>query len=240
MVNHFWQSFDAILEDVSVTETTVWCSTINSKTIIFQCSKSHGSPIRSQTRVTRLKVAPNMVDPISLKRDRNRKSIKYFYSLSKSEEKKKWLKKDKTIIFDNNRVCHVWCNFWPGYTCRTTVIFGTLKDGSLEINSLALNNCFSYRNVFKNSAKALSKMVLKTRFLSKSSKFRMISTIRFCSNFTSMWYKHSLRNVWRDFKVLMSALATVAGKSFNGKLTAKIDFPIGYFMLPLLVLTLKV
>ena len=26
----------------------------------------------------------------------------------------------------------------------------------------------------------------------------------------------------------MSALATVAGKSFNGKFTAKIDFPIGY------------
>ena len=27
---------------------------------------------------------------------------------------------------------------------RTNVIFGTLTDGSLEINSLALNNCFSY------------------------------------------------------------------------------------------------
>ena len=27
----------------------------------------------------------------------------------------------------------------------------------------------------------------------------------------------------------MSALATVAGKIFNGKFTAKIDFPIGYF-----------
>ena len=32
----------------------------------------------------------------------------------------------------------------------------------------------------------------------------------------------------------MSALATVAQKSFNGKLTAKIDFPVGHFMLPLL------
>ena len=28
----------------------------------------------------------------------------------------------------------------------------------------------------------------------------------------------------------MSVLATVAGKSFNGKFTAKIDFPIGYFV----------
>ena len=37
----------------------------------------------------------------------------------------------------------------------------------------------------------------------------------------------------------MSALATVAGKSFSGKFTAKIDFPIGYLMLPLLMLTLS-
>ena len=29
------------------------------------------------------------------------------------------------------------------YPCPTNVIFGTLTDGSLDINSLALNNCFS-------------------------------------------------------------------------------------------------
>ena len=40
MVNHFWQSVDAILEDFSVTETIVWYQTINLKTIIFQCSKN--------------------------------------------------------------------------------------------------------------------------------------------------------------------------------------------------------
>ena len=49
-----------------------------------------------------------------------------------------------------------------------------------------------------------------------------------------------LRNVWRDLRLPMSELATVAGKSFNGKFTAKIDFPIGHFMLPLLMLTLNV
>ena len=38
----------------------------------------------------------------------------------------------------------------------------------------------------------------------------------------------------------MSALATVAGKSFNDKFIAKIGFPIGYFMLPSLLLTLEV
>ena len=34
-------------------------------------------------------------------------------------------------------VCHVYCNFKIGFTCRITVIFGTLKDGSLLINTLA-------------------------------------------------------------------------------------------------------
>ena len=36
----------------------------------------------------------------------------------------------------------------------------------------------------------------------------------------------------------MSSFATVAGKSINGKFTAKIDFPIAYFTLPLLMLDL--
>ena len=66
MVNYFWQSADNILDDVSVTKIIVWCLTINLKTIIFQWSKTYGS----LTRVTRLKVAPNMVDPISLNETR--------------------------------------------------------------------------------------------------------------------------------------------------------------------------
>ena len=38
-------------------------TTINLKTTIYQCSKNYISP----TRATRLKVAPNMADPISIK-----------------------------------------------------------------------------------------------------------------------------------------------------------------------------
>ena len=38
--------------------------------------------------------------------------------------------------------------------------FRSLKDSSLEINSLALNKCFSYRNVFQNGVNALSKIVI--------------------------------------------------------------------------------
>ena len=55
-----------------------------------------------------------------------------------------------------------------------------------------------------------------------------------------MWYKHVLMNVWRDFRLSMSALATMEGKSFNAKFTAEIDFPIGYFMVPLLMPTVEV
>ena len=45
----FWQKkkwltiFDKVfLEDVSASETIVWCKTINLKTTVFQCSKNHG------------------------------------------------------------------------------------------------------------------------------------------------------------------------------------------------------
>ena len=42
-----------------------------------------------------------------------------------------------------------------GYTCQTIILFGTLKDSSLKINSLPLNNRFSYRNVLQNGVNAL-------------------------------------------------------------------------------------
>ena len=41
-------------------------------------------------------------------------------------------------------------------------IFGTLKVGSLQINSLALNNNFSFRNVFQNGVNSFPKMILKS------------------------------------------------------------------------------
>ena len=74
------------------------------------------------------------------------------------------------------RVCHVYGNFKIGFTCRITVIFGTLKDGSLLNNTLASNICFSYRNMFQNGVDALSKIV--DAFLSKSSKFHLVRIIR--------------------------------------------------------------
>ena len=126
------------------------------------------------------------------------------------------------------------------YTCRSTVIFGTLKDGTLQINSLASNNNFSYRNVFQNGVNALSKWFLKTWFFVK--KLNISCSLDHTILFKFHWHVEQTfeRNIWRDFRLLMSALATVARKSFNGKFTAKVDFPIGHFMLPLLMLTLEV
>ena len=73
-------------------------------------------------------------------------------------------------------VCQVNCNFKSSFTCRITVIFGTLQNGSLLINTLASNICFSYRNMFQNGVDALSKIV--DAFLSKSSKFYIVWIIR--------------------------------------------------------------
>ena len=43
-VIYFWQSVDAILEDVYVAEAIVWFKNINQKTSIFLCSKIYGNP----------------------------------------------------------------------------------------------------------------------------------------------------------------------------------------------------
>ena len=74
-----------------------------------------------------------------------------------------------TFFHKTVRVCYVYSNFKISFTCRITVIFGTLKDGSLLINTLASNICFSYRNMFQNGVDALSK--IGDAFLSKSSSF---------------------------------------------------------------------
>ena len=35
---------------------------------------------------------------------------------------------------------------------------------------------------------------------------------------------------WRDFRLPVSSFATAARKSFNGKFTAKMDLPIGFYV----------
>ena len=73
---------------------------------------------------------------------------------------------------DENLRLLTWCFILVGYamfgatfnlvyTCRTTIIFVTLKDSSLKSNGLPLNNSLGYKNVLQNGVKALSKLVLK-------------------------------------------------------------------------------
>ena len=47
----------------------------------------------------------------------------------------------------------------PYYAGRTTVIFGTRKDESLLINSLASNNCFTAGTSSQNGVEALLNIV---------------------------------------------------------------------------------
>ena len=82
----------------------------------------------------------------------------------------------RALFHKTVRVCHVYCNFKIGFTCRITEIFRTLEDGSLLINTLASNICFSYRKMFQNGIDALSKIV--DAFLSKSSKSYLVQIIR--------------------------------------------------------------
>ena len=54
-----------------------------------------------------------------------------------------------------------------------------MKDVRLEINNLALNSCFSYRNVFQMSSPRVKNGFRKPGFWSKSSNFRVVWTIDF-------------------------------------------------------------
>ena len=64
----------------------------------------------------------------------------------------------RTFFHQTFQVCHVYCKFIPGYICRITLNFGTLKDRSLSINIFASKNCFADRNIFQNGIDALSKI----------------------------------------------------------------------------------
>ena len=112
-----------------------------------------------------------------------------------------------------------------------------MKDISLKINSLPLNSCFSYRNVLQDGVNPLSKIVLKTRSFVK--KFKILYILDHMTWFKFRQYLVQIRITYFMERLPVSAFAMVAWKSLNGKFTAKTNFPIGHFMLPLLTLTLK-
>ena len=69
------------------------------------------------------------------------------------------------------KIFHVYCIFYSGFMCQTTVIFGVTKDGSLVLNPLATWNCFTCRNLFQNGAKDMSEwLTCETAFCKKKLK----------------------------------------------------------------------
>ena len=77
-------------------------------------------------------------------------------------------------------ICHVYCIFYSGFMCQTTVIFGITKDGSLVLTTLASWNCFICRNIFQNGANDMSEcLTSEAYFCKKSSKLCIVRIIRF-------------------------------------------------------------
>ena len=69
-------------------------------------------------------------------------------------------------------IFHVYCVFYSGFMCQTTVIFGITKDGSLVLNTLASWNCFICRNLFQNGANDMSEcLTCETAFVKKAQNF---------------------------------------------------------------------
>ena len=65
-------------------------------------------------------------------------------------------------------IFHVYCIFYSGFMCQTTVIFGITKDGSLVLNTLASWNCFTSSNLFQNGANDMSEcLTCETAFVKK-------------------------------------------------------------------------
>ena len=65
-------------------------------------------------------------------------------------------------------------------------MFGTMKNDSLSSNTFSIEQLF----VTKTSSKMATAISQKLEpFLPKDSTFCIFLTIRFCSNFTSMWFK---------------------------------------------------
>ena len=159
----------------------------------------------------------------------------------------------KFFLYESGLPCLVQRLAWlhvSNYRFCFCFCFLTLNDSSLKINILALNICFSTETSFKMASTHSQKccccccccfcclfvlfvfcfvfvFCFLTQLFVKNLKIscRVVWTIRFCSDSSSTYKMYGETS---DF--FMSALATIAGKKF---------FPIGYFMLPLLILTLK-
>ena len=71
-------------------------------------------------------------------------------------------------------IFHVYCIFYSGFMCQTTVILGITKNESLVLNPLASWNCFTCRNLFQNGANDMSEwLTCETAFCKKKKKKKL-------------------------------------------------------------------
>ena len=92
---------------------------------------------------------------------------------------------------------------------------------------------------FKNVCVCVCVSVCVFCFFLKSSIFRVVWNVRFSSNFTSI-RTNNFKRMYGETKLPMPALATAARDSSEGKLLQNLIFWSGFFILPLLMLTLEV
>ena len=102
-------------------------------------------------------------------------TLVYLYNQSTTRFFQKLLKDRFKGTNGRQKTCeifHVYCIFYSGFMCQTTVIFGITKDGSLVLNPLAPWNCFTCRNLFQNGANDMSEwLTCETAFCKKAQNF---------------------------------------------------------------------
>ena len=116
----------------------------------------------------------------------------------------------QALSITTDGIYHVYCNFSPGFTGQTiTVIFGIMRNRRLLIHSLASFHCFIWKTKERKSSFKMAPTIYQKRLnthtpthpthpnQTQSSKFRVVWTIQFGLNVTSMWIK-ILRNEWME------------------------------------------
>ena len=139
-------------------------------------------------------------------------------------------------------IFHVYCIFYSGFMCQTTVIFWITKDGSLVLNTLASWNCFTCRNLFQNGANDMSEcLTCETAFCKKKLKILYSSDHPILIKFRQLVVNIVIRELYKlYFWLLQLSIAMEIWKSLNAELSVKSwYFDIGYFILPLQMLTSK-
>ena len=125
-----------------------------------------------------------------------------------------WL---KTVTKRNSKT-KCWILTIRGRWCMSTL---RTKPWSRMFNTVTPAVIFKYQKIVSvtgTSTKIESTLCQKivNHFLSKSTKFCMVRTIQFFfSNFTSMWSNYLSSNVWRDFRLPMSASAMVTQNALS-------------------------